>query len=67
MINTDLIKKRINACGLTQEDCARQLGIATPTFNQKINNIRPLDLKQADELSALLKIGDDEFRSFFLT
>ncbi len=50
---------------LTQKDVANSLGIAQPTANQKINNIRPMDLDEAEKLSILLKIPPEEFTKYF--
>lgn len=50
---------------LTQKDVADSLGLAQPTINQKINNIRPMDLDEAEKLSDLLNIPPDEFAIYF--
>lgn len=65
MINTNKIKGRMAEFQLTQKDVADSLGIAQPTANQKINNIRPMDLDEAEKLSDLLKIPPGEFASYF--
>ena len=41
---------------LTQKDVAKVLNIAQSTANQKINNIRPMDLDEAEKICDLLKI-----------
>lgn len=66
MINTNKVKGRLVELGYTQADGAKCLNIAQPTFNQKINNIRPMDLDEAEKLAAFLKIEDSEFPLFFL-
>ena len=43
MINTNKIKGRMAELQITQKDVANSLGLAQPTINQKINNIRPMD------------------------
>ena len=53
LINTNKIKGRMAELQLTQKDIARSLGIAQPTANQKINNIRPMDLNESEKLSNL--------------
>ena len=65
MINTNKIKGRMAELQLTQKDIARSLGIAQPTANQKINNIRPMDLNEAEKLSNLLKISPEDFGTYF--
>ena len=66
MINTNKLKGRIVEKGLKQADVAQHLGIAQPTLNQKINNIRPMDLDEAEKMALFLDITDEEFPSFFL-
>lgn len=65
MINTVKIKSRMVECGLTQKDVAKVMGIATPTVSQKINNIRPMNLKEADILARLLKINTIKYGEYF--
>lgn len=65
MINTRKIKTRMCELGLTQKDVAEALHIATPTANQKINNIRPMDLDEAENLTKVLKIDAGEFAEYF--
>lgn len=50
---------------VTQKDVSKALGIAQPTVNQKINNIRPMSLEEAEKLCLLLKISSDEFATYF--
>lgn len=65
MINTLKIKGRIAELGLTQKDIAENLKIALPTVSQKINNISPMSLSEAEKIATLLKIRNDEFASYF--
>lgn len=67
MVNTLKIKARMVEFGLTQKDIARELGIAIPTVSQKINNIRPMHLKEADLLADLLKINTLQFGEYFFS
>ena len=67
MLNTNKIKGRLVECGLTQKDVAKALEIAQPTANQKINNIRPMDLNEAEKLAGLLRIKPEEFQAYFFT
>ena len=65
MINTFKIKGRMAEMGITQKDIASSLHVAPPTVSQKINNIRPMDLNEAEELAKMLKITDDDFAVYF--
>lgn len=65
MINTRKVKGRMTEMQLTQKDVAEALGLAQPTVNQKINNIRPMDLNEAEKLSELLQIKPEEFNIYF--
>lgn len=65
MINTNKIKGRMAELQITQKDVANSLGLAQPTVNQKINNIRPMDLNEAEKLSDLLHIEPEDFSVYF--
>jgi len=65
MVNTLKIKSRMVELGLTQKDISKTLNIATPTVSQKINNIRPMGLGEAEKLAQLLKIDNKEFPIYF--
>lgn len=65
MINTNKIKGRMAELQITQKDVANSLGLAQPTVNQKINNIRPMDLNEAEKLSHLLNIKPEDFAIYF--
>lgn len=65
MVNTNKIKGRMKELEITQADVAKCLNIAQPTANQKINNVRPFDLDEAEKLSALLQIEAGDFGSYF--
>lgn len=67
MINTRKIKGRMVEMGITQKDVSIALGLAQPTINQKINNIRPMDLDEAEKLADLLKIPSAEFATYFFS
>jgi len=66
MVNTNKLKGRLVEKGYKQADAANHLEMAQPTFNQKINNIRPMDLDEAERLAEFLDITNEEFPSFFL-
>lgn len=65
MVNSNKIKGRIVELGLTQNDLAKALGIATPTISQKINNVRSMSLDEAFAIADILKIPDEQFREYF--
>lgn len=65
MVNSNKIKGRIVELGMNQKDISEKLGISQPTLNQKINNIRPMDLDEAGKLSEILGIPNDEFVLYF--
>lgn len=65
MINTNKLKGRMREKEITQAQAASFLGIAQPTFNQKVNNIRTMDLNEAEKLCLLLDIEDNEFGRYF--
>lgn len=67
LINTGKVKGRLAELGLTQKDVAVALEIAQPTANQKINNIRPMDLNEAEKLADLLHLGPEDFQLYFFT
>ncbi|MTP85145.1 helix-turn-helix domain-containing protein, partial [Turicibacter sanguinis] len=56
MVNSAKIKGRLIELGLTQKEVSRKLGLAQPTFNQKLNNIRVFDLEEAEKLQEILNI-----------
>ncbi len=65
MVNTNKIKGRIKELGFTQNDIAKALNIATQTACQKINNVRPFSLDEAEKLSELLEIDSGDFGLYF--
>ena len=65
MPNTQKIQDRLKELGLTQSDLAAALSLATPTVSQKINNIRPTTLEEAEKMAKVLKIKDRDFGSYF--
>lgn len=67
MVNTLKLKARIMELGLIQKDVAKALNISASTVSQKINNVRPMYLKEADILADLLKINTTEFGEYFFS
>ena len=65
MINTDKIKGKMRELRITQADIAKALKLAQPTVNQKINNLRPFDLEEAEKVANILNISNAEFADYF--
>ena len=65
MINTNLLKRRMSEMRITQAELVEYLDIATPTMCQKINNIRPFSLEEANKVALKLRIKDKEFGEYF--
>lgn len=65
MINSKKIKARMAEKNVSQGDIAAALRIAKPTVSQKINNIRPLSLEEANTLKSILEITDEQFGDYF--
>lgn len=65
MVNTQKIKGIMREKSLTQADVANALKISQPTANQKINNIRPMKLSEAERLATLLEIEPRDFGTYF--
>lgn len=67
MVNSAKIMGRMVELRITQADLAVKLGITQPTVSQKINNIRPMDLDEAEKMAEILKIGMPDFASYFFS
>lgn len=65
MINANKIKIRMLEKNMTQKDLAVMMGMAQSTLSQKINNVRPMDLNEAENMSELLEIPQEEFALYF--
>lgn len=65
MVNTKKIKAKIQEMGMTQGDISEKIGISRAYFCQKINNIRPMSLSEAEKIAEILKISDEDFTVFF--
>lgn len=67
MINSSKIKGKMVEMGINQKDVAKELNLAPPTVSQKINNIRPMDLDEAEALAKMLKIPLSDFGEYFFS
>ena len=66
MVNTELLKSRMKRLELTQAELAKELDIAQPTFNQKLNNVRLFDVEEIAKLARLLGIARTEIGIYFV-
>lgn len=64
-MNTNKLKGLMKELNITQADVAKELDIAQPTANQKINNVRPFDLDEAEKLANMLHIEAGDFGTYF--
>ena len=67
MLNTERIKARLDELNMTQADLAAIISVAVPTMCQKINNIRPLSLDEAEKIAKALQIEDKDFGTYFFS
>lgn len=65
MINSKKVKGRMTELGITQEVLAKKLGLSQATICQKINNKRAMSLEEADAISEILYIKNEEFPLYF--
>lgn len=65
LINSNKIKGRMVELGITQKEMAEKMGLAAPTVSQKINNVRPMDLTEAEKIAEILRITENEFGEYF--
>lgn len=62
MTNTEELKKRIDASGITKTHIAYRLGVSRPTLLSKLRGETPFDVSQAATLCEVLHIDDPEER-----
>lgn len=67
MPNTKMLKARLKELGMTQADLAGKMGLAVPTVCQKLNNVRPFSLSQAEKAALALDISAQDFGAYFFT
>ena len=65
MINSELLKQRAKELHVRQRDIAERLGLKQSTVNQKINNVRPMKLDEAEKIADLLGISNEMFADYF--
>lgn len=67
MVNSEKIKARAKQFGVRKRDLANAMGVKQSTASQKINNVRPMSLNEAEIIARALKISDVEFASYFFS
>ena len=65
MVNTKKLIDRMKEIGVNQARVADVLSLARPTVSQKLRNVRPMFLDEAEKLSNLLGIGPEDFCAYF--
>ncbi|MBR2929380.1 MAG: helix-turn-helix transcriptional regulator [Oscillospiraceae bacterium] len=65
MVDTQKIQTRMKERKITQVRLAERLGLAKATVSQKLNNVRPMFLDEAEAICEALEIPDDEFGAYF--
>lgn len=67
MVNTKEIRKQMIDKDLTYVALGEVLKLAPTTVRQKIANVRPMSLDEAEKLQTVLGISDDEFCLYFFS
>lgn len=65
MVNSDKLKGIMREKRMTQSDAAKILGLSECSVNQKINNVRPFFLDEAENLANALDIDSGAFGIYF--
>lgn len=65
LVNTRKVKSRLIELGMTQDEAAKKCSMTQPSFNQKVNNVRPMDVDEAMRIAQVLEIPDNEFGIYF--
>lgn len=65
LVKFNKIKGKLAEKGITQKQAAEKLGIRQATFSQKLNNVRPITLDEANALGKLLQFDNEEFYEIF--
>ena len=65
MVNTQMLQEKMKKMGISQARLAERLGLAKATVSQKINNVRPMFLDEAEIICEELDIPDCEFGAYF--
>lgn len=58
---------RIRELSLTQEECAKKIGVSAQSFNYKLNNKRSFNQVEIKKLVELLELDCTEIKDYFFT
>ena len=65
MVDGRKIRARCKELGKAVEELAKALNIAVSTLYKKLDNTRPMDLKEANIIQKELMIPDSQFKDYF--
>ena len=65
-MNHNKLKGKLKEMGLTYEDCAKELGMSIAAFNNKMNGTSKFTIPEAQQLSQVAKMTDEEKVLIFL-
>lgn len=60
------IKEKVEEKGMTYKELAKLMEMSAYTLRRKIKNIVPITIEEAERMSKILDIKDEEFCSIFL-
>lgn len=64
--NTERLLKKMEECGVTVPECAREIGLSRQSLYQKINGERDFKCAEMGALCTILKIDvSPEFKAIF--
>ena len=65
MVNTQKLIERMKELGISQQELADICSVKRPTINQKLHNVRPISLNEAQIIQRTLRIPENEFGAYF--
>lgn len=65
MVDTELLRKKIDESGLKLNFIAEKCGLTYQGLSNKLNNARAFKTSEAGILKDLLQLSSDEFESIF--
>jgi transcriptional regulator with XRE-family HTH domain len=66
MPNTMKIREKVEEREMTYKELAKLMEMSAYTLRRKIKNIVPMTIEEAERMSNILDIKDEEFSSIFL-
>ena len=66
-MNYTLLRGRMRDCGLTQQDCARQIGVSESHFSRKLAGEYVFRQDEINKLCKLLGIDGSEIGRYFFS